>query len=226
VSVFRHFDRFAAINPVVKAPSFVTDDGVVLMDSSLMLEHIAHLAPRPPMPPDRASHEVALRQIGLALAACEKSVSILYERTQRPTEKQHQPWLDRVRGQLLTAYGLLEKEVSPDWFTGEELMQQQITVAVAWRFSQHRVGDVVPADDFPQAGDIIAAGRAACRLSGIRFRLGHRSAGLGWKVVGGNKEPRTHHAGWPRRLHHHPSVFFYACRKETRPMPTRPLLPT
>jgi glutathione S-transferase len=77
-------------------------------------------------------------------------VSILYERTQRPTEKQHQPWLDRVRGQLLTAYGLLEKEVSPDWFTGEELMQPQITVAVAWRFSQHGVGDVVPADDFPR----------------------------------------------------------------------------
>jgi glutathione S-transferase len=150
VSVFRHFERFAAINPVVKAPSFVTDDGVVLMDSGLMLEHIAHLAPRSLMPADRASHEVALRQLGLALAACDKSVSILYERTQRPAEKQHQPWLDRVRGQLLAAYGALEKEVSPDWFTGEALMQPQITVAVAWRFSQHAVGDVVQAADFPR----------------------------------------------------------------------------
>ncbi len=26
VSVFRHFDKFASINPVVKAPSFVTDE--------------------------------------------------------------------------------------------------------------------------------------------------------------------------------------------------------
>ena len=150
VSVFRHFDRFAAINPVVKAPSFVTDDGVVLMDSGLILEHIAHLAPRSLMPADRASHEVALRQIGLALAGCEKSVSILYERTQRPAEKLHQPWVDRVRGQLVTAYGLLEREASPDWLTGEELMQPQITTAVAWRFSQHGVGDILPADDFPR----------------------------------------------------------------------------
>jgi glutathione S-transferase len=150
VSVFRHFDRFSAINPVVKAPSFVTDDGVVLMDSGLILEHIAHLAPRSLMPADRASHEVALRQIGLALAGCEKSVSILYERTQRPAEKLHQPWVDRVRGQLLAAYGMLEKEVSPDWFTGEELMQPQITVAVAWRFSQHTLSDVLPAGDFPR----------------------------------------------------------------------------
>lgn len=150
VSVFRHFDRFSAINPVVKAPSFVTDDGVVLMDSGLILEHIAHLAPRSLMPPDRASHEIALRQIGLALAGCEKSVSILYERTQRPAEKLHQPWVDRVRGQLLKAYGALEKEVSPDWFTGEELMQPQITTAVAWRFSQHGVGDILPPGDFPR----------------------------------------------------------------------------
>jgi glutathione S-transferase len=30
ISVFRQFDTFASINPVVKAPSFVTDDGVQL----------------------------------------------------------------------------------------------------------------------------------------------------------------------------------------------------
>jgi len=150
VSVFRHFDKFAALNPVVKAPSLITDDGVVLMDSGLILEHIGHLAPRSLMPADRASHEIALRHIGLALAACEKSVSIVYERNLRPEEKQHQPWLDRVRGQLLSAYGALEQEASPDWFTGEELMQPQITLAVAWRFTQHVVPELVPAADFPK----------------------------------------------------------------------------
>ncbi len=156
VSVFRQFERFSALNPVVKAPSFITDDGVVLMDSNLILEHIAHLAPRSLMPADRAAHEIALRQIGLAMAACEKSVSILYERNQRPAEKQHQPWLDRVTGQLLAAYGALEKEASPDWFTGEALMQPQITVAVAWRFSQHTVPGMVPAADFPRLADLSA----------------------------------------------------------------------
>jgi glutathione S-transferase len=150
VSVFRHFDKFSSINPVVKAPSFITDDGVVLMESSLILEHIAHLAPRSLMPAARAEHEAALRQIGLALAACEKTVSIIYERNLRPAEKQHQPWLDRVRGQLLTAYGALEREASPDWFTGEELMQPQITAAVAWRFTQYNVPELVAAADFPK----------------------------------------------------------------------------
>jgi len=150
VSVFRHFEKFSAINPVVKAPSFVTDDGVVLMDSNLILEHIAHLAPRSLMPADRAAHEIALRQIGLALAACDKVVTIIYERNQRPAEKQHQPWIDRVSGQVLAAYGALEREASPDWFTGEELMQPQITTAVAWHFTRHNFPKLVPASDFPR----------------------------------------------------------------------------
>jgi glutathione S-transferase len=160
VSVFRHFDKFSAINPVVKAPTFVTDDGVVLMDSGLILEHIAHLAPRSLMPADRASHEIALRQLGLALAACDKTVSILYEHNQRPPEKRHQPWMDRVLGQLVHAMRALDKEVSPDWFTGEALMQPQITTAVAWRFIQHNSAELIPAGDFPRLALLSARAEA------------------------------------------------------------------
>ncbi len=39
LSVFRGFDAFRRINPVVKAPTLVCDDGTVLMDSSLILEY-------------------------------------------------------------------------------------------------------------------------------------------------------------------------------------------
>jgi glutathione S-transferase len=150
VSVFRDFGKFSAINPVVKAPTLITDDGVVLMESSLILEHIAEIGPRRLMPADRAHHEKALRLVGLALAACEKSVSIVYECKLRPEGRQHQPWLDRVSGQLKAACRALEQEASPDWFTGEELMQPQITTAVAWRFTRHVAGDLVLADDFPR----------------------------------------------------------------------------
>jgi len=158
VSVFRHFDKFSAINPVVKAPTFVTDSGVVLMDSGLILEHITHLAPCRLMPADRAAHEIALRQLGLALAACDKTVSILYERNQRPPEKHHEPWMDRVLGQLLNALRALDKEASPDWFTGEDLMQPQITTAVAWYFIQHNYRQMIPAGDFPRLS--LLSGRA------------------------------------------------------------------
>jgi glutathione S-transferase len=160
VSVFRDFDHFRSINPVVKAPTLVADDGTVLMESSLILEHIERIAPRSLMPKEAAAHMRALRQIGLALAGCEKSVSIVYERNLRPSEKQHQPWLDRVTGQLLRAYAGLEAEVSDRWFDGGEILQPHITAAVAWRFTQHVIPEMVPAGDFPKLVGLSARAEA------------------------------------------------------------------
>ena len=140
LSVFRNFEAFAAINPVVKAPTFVTDDGTVLMDSALILEYLERLvAPgRSLAPKETAEHARAQRIVGLALAASDKSVQIVYERNLRPPEKHHQPWLDRVQGQLEAAYALLEQEIAAakPWLFDDRPLQADITSAVAWRFTQ------------------------------------------------------------------------------------------
>jgi glutathione S-transferase len=152
VSVFRHYEAFAAINPVVKAPSLVLDDGTVLMDSTLMLEYLEQLAPleRRLTPTTLADLARSQRVIGLALAGCEKSVQIIYENSLRPAEKRHQPWLDRVRGQMLKAYGLLESEcAAKGWLFGARPLQADITAAVVWTFTQYELADIVVAADYP-----------------------------------------------------------------------------
>jgi len=135
VSVFRHYDVFAAINPVVKAPTLVTDDGVVLMDSGLIIEHLERLAGRSLSPADLSAHARAQRILGLALAASEKTVSLVYEHNLRPEEKRHAPWIDRVRGQLAEAWRLLEAEVAapPAGFEGSLAW---LTCAVVWTFAK------------------------------------------------------------------------------------------
>ncbi|KJZ52167.1 glutathione S-transferase family protein, partial [Pseudomonas marginalis] len=141
LSVFRTFTEFSQINPVVKAPTLVLDDGTVLMDSSLILDYLETLAPadKKLLPSQPAARARDLQTLGLALAACEKSVQIVYEHNLRPAEKLHAPWLDRVSGQLLAAYSLLEKQLSDS----EALSQASITAAVAWSFSQFTVASVV-----------------------------------------------------------------------------------
>jgi glutathione S-transferase len=153
ISVFRTFDQFRAINPVVKAPSLVCDDGTVLMDSTLILEYAESLAaPRKSlMPAPIAERQRTLRQIGLALAGCEKSVQLIYERNLRPAEKQHEPWVARVTGQLLAAFDALETEYEhrPFAITSEHIDQAGVTAAVAWHFTQMMLPDVVDASAFP-----------------------------------------------------------------------------
>jgi glutathione S-transferase len=153
ISVFRHYDAFAVINPVVKAPTLVTEDGSVLMDSTLILEHAERLVPQHLrlVPVDLAQQARALRIIGLALAACEKAVQIVYELNLRPVEKQHQPWIERVRGQLLAACGLLEVELGSgaSWLFGARPLQADISTAVAWRFMQMMLPETVGAAEHP-----------------------------------------------------------------------------
>jgi glutathione S-transferase len=153
VSVFSTFDQFQSLNPVVKAPSLILDDGQVLMDSTLILDYAECLAgPSAAIfPTDPAQRARAVRLTGLALAACEKTVQIVYERKLRPADKLHQPWLDRVRVQLLAAYGELEKALQsqPLHGAGQALGHDGVAVAVAWTFSQMMVPDALPAADYP-----------------------------------------------------------------------------
>ncbi|GAB6849353.1 glutathione S-transferase [Paraburkholderia sp. A1RI_3L] len=155
VSVFRHFDEFARVNPVVKAPTLVEDDGTLLIDSSLILDHLDHKVPaaRRLMPEDPQARLAALRVIGFALAAMEKTIQIVYERNLRPAERQHEPWVERVQKQMHAAYDVLEPLVAAcgngAWLAGDRLMQPDITVAVAWRFTQFILPGAVDAGRYP-----------------------------------------------------------------------------
>ncbi|WP_454763272.1 glutathione S-transferase [Cupriavidus campinensis] len=159
VSVFRTFEQFRSINPVVKAPSLVCDNGVVLMDSSLIIDYAEALAGRSLMPAEIGERQRALRIIGLALAACEKAVQDVYERNLRPADKQHQPWLDRVEGQLASAYALLEQEIAARVVPADAgaLTQADLTVAVAWSFTQALLPGKVSVADHPSLAAFAAA---------------------------------------------------------------------
>jgi glutathione S-transferase len=151
VSVFSTFEKFHDINPVVKAPTLVCDDGETLMDSSLILLFVEatrsygkSLWPREPA---ALQHDV--RAVSLALAACEKSVQIVYERNLRPRSAQFEPWLSRVEGQLLAACAGLEQEVNKRPAAFAALCNASITAAVAWAFTQSQLSAVVSAAKHP-----------------------------------------------------------------------------
>ena len=175
LSVFRTFAEFQQINPVVKAPTFVCDDGQVLMDSTLILEYAEAIArPRSLMPNTLLELQHSLRIIGLALAACEKSGQIVYERGLRPPEKQHAPWVDRVTSQLLGAYGALEQELStrPLAVTNSTIRQAGVSVAVAWHFTQRVLPEVVPAENFQHLVAFSAAAEALPEFAAAPFGEG------------------------------------------------------
>lgn len=163
LSVFRTFEEFKKINPVVKAPSFICDDGEVLMDSTLIIEYAEALSgSRSLMPGDIGALQHELRLIGLALAGCEKAVQIFYETRQRPEDKIYAPWLERVTGQMLSAFGEIEREISakPLGMTSATITQAGVCLAVTWLFAHNNLPGVVPEGRYPAIQSFCAAAEA------------------------------------------------------------------
>lgn len=161
VSVFNDLELFKSINPVVKAPTLVLDDGKYLMDSSVILQFIEKVFPDKKSLWGSVDIQKQFRLVSLALAACDKSVQYVYETNLRPPASQHQPWLERVLGQILAALDDLEAELSEESGGQSPILNQaNITVGVVWSFIQSMLSDKVTAANYPyldQLGKLMEA---------------------------------------------------------------------
>lgn len=168
LSIFRSFDEFRTVHPLVKVPTLVCDDGEMLVDSTLIIDYLESLAaPEKSLyPEDPFAKRTALQQIGEALVGMEKVVQLIYEKEQRPTDLRHEPWVDRLQQQLVSAAGLMEASVEVaieggnDWLAGADPMQADITTAVAWYFIQRVESVNVRPTDHPYLVEFSARAEA------------------------------------------------------------------
>ena len=152
LSVFSNFDEFQSINPQVKAPTLVLDDGSLLVDSNLIIDWAEIHSDQPSLLPREPVERLrALQLVGAALTASEKSVQIVYE-GKRAADKRDAAWLQRVNGQLHAAYAVLERELDgvDGWLFGSKPGQADISIAVAWGFTQLVAPETVGAAAYPR----------------------------------------------------------------------------
>ena len=152
LSIFREYDEFRKINPLVKVPTLICDDGQVLVDSTLIIDYLESLAGgKRMMPADEGNYIRALNVIGTALVAMEKVVQLVYELKQRPEEVRHQPWIDRVEQQLGEAVTILEQAVGDGsgWLFDDEVTQPDISTAITWSFIQLHFPKTIVEAGFP-----------------------------------------------------------------------------
>ena len=164
LSVFNDLDRFTSINPIVKVPTLVFDDGAVMVDSTLILHYFESLcaASRRLTPLDPATRQRNLRLTGFGLAACEKAVQLYYETDKRPEALRWGEWIERIRGQLQAAFAMLEANSgSARWLCDDNwLTHADVVSAIAWRFAHHMVPSAVEGLSCPRLAEHAAAAEA------------------------------------------------------------------
>src|SRR5262245_48902888 len=141
ISVFGDADAMRAINPLGRIPSLVLDDGEVVIDSAAILDYVDELVGqhRALLPVSGAPRRAALRVIALASGAIDKAGAIVYDRTLRPSDKQHAPWQERCAEQLASALAALDATVPDGWFAGDQPGQADITTGCALGYLHNRL---------------------------------------------------------------------------------------
>jgi glutathione S-transferase len=159
LSVFGDADAMGRINPLVRVPSLILDDGEVLIDSAAILDHIDETVgpERALLPRAGAERRRALRIIAHATGAIDKAGATAYERLLRPADKVYQPWIERCLGQLAGALAALEALPRSPWLLGARLTQPDITVAALLGYLRLRVPDALPAGRYPSLERLSAA---------------------------------------------------------------------
>jgi glutathione S-transferase len=181
ISLFRHIDEFSKLNPLLKAPTLVADDGTALMDSSVILDYLAATDSQiAALTPSNAQGRLrAARATGLALTVMEKPVQRHYERALRPAEKLHQPWIDRVMGQLTGGLSALDAELPRSGWVAGDFGLADISVACAFGFTEGILADLVAASRYSNVAAFSARAEA---LSA--FRAAPAQDGATAKAIG------------------------------------------
>jgi glutathione S-transferase len=151
ISTFREVERMREMNPTLRIPALVLDDGEILTDSSAILDWLDDEAgpERALMPAHGPLRRRCWQIVGSAVTTNDKARDVVYERGVRPPEKVHEPWIARCREQLEAALTALDRHEPHPWLLGERLTQADVTVACTVSFLRKALPEALPAGRYP-----------------------------------------------------------------------------
>ena len=154
-SVFGDADKVRALNPLMRVPTLVLDDGDVLVDSNSILDYLDGLvsAERRLLPQAEPERRHALRVMTFATGLADKCVSLFYELHLHETPSAY--FVERCGAQIAAVLAALEADRAgrPGEFWFGRITHADIAVACAWR----HVGEAHPGLVDPAAYPALAA---------------------------------------------------------------------
>ncbi|MBN3859232.1 glutathione S-transferase [Neisseriaceae bacterium PsAf] len=147
LSVFSNLEMMQTVNPLLKVPMLITNSGIKLWNSSLILEYIelVYHSKRKLLPSNQNLIEQSQSIISIVLAICEKAIQLYYEYNLRPEQKQHEDWINRITKQLNSGLDLLDKSINlknNNYLITDKILQADITLAVVLKFIEDKLPEV------------------------------------------------------------------------------------
>jgi len=111
VSVFENPERVKKVNPLVRVPTVVLDDGTALVESHAILDALDDMAgdAKRLVPATGVARRTVLQLAAVSTGTMDKAVWAYYEARFHPAEKVHEPWIEHNEAQVLGGLGYLDR---------------------------------------------------------------------------------------------------------------------
>jgi glutathione S-transferase len=148
-------DKLRAYNPLTRVPTLILDDGDVLIESHIIIDHLDSLVPAEKrlFPTSEPARRRALKVAALGTGLGDKAVSLFYERRLHDTASD--TWTKRCKLQIESVLGVLEADRAgrnSEWWFGDKIGHADIAVTAAMRFVNEVHIGMASTENFPVLG--------------------------------------------------------------------------
>jgi glutathione S-transferase len=158
ISVFGDAGQMAAINPLVRIPSLVLDDGEILIDSGAILDHLDEVVgpARALVPRAGGERRRVLQLMAVATGAIDKAGAQVYERHFHAAGAVNEDWLARCRDQMRGGLAYLEGRLDREWLALGRFTQADLTAGALVGYLKLRMSEIDVARDYPRLAVLAA----------------------------------------------------------------------
>ena len=152
LSVFGDKKEVQSINPLLRVPILMLEDGEALIDSNAIIDHLDHVAgPARAMTPQHGpERRKVLQACALSTGISDKVVALFFERTFHDAKQLSASYDARLSSQIKVALEKLEHDCGNPWFFDNKMSQADITIGCTLSHLKLRLPEFFPADKYPK----------------------------------------------------------------------------
>jgi len=152
LSVFGDKKEVQAINPLLRVPILILENGETLIDSNCILDHLDHVVgPARALTPSNGIERRKIMQLcAVSTGISDKVVALFFERTFHEAAHVSKSLDARLSSQIVTSLAWLESACGTPWFLDGKMTQADVTIGCTLSHLKLRLPEFFPADKYPK----------------------------------------------------------------------------
>jgi glutathione S-transferase len=152
LSVFSNAADIQKINPLIRVPALILEDGETLIDSGAIIDYLDERAgpARALMPPHGAERRRVLQATALSTGVIEKLLATFFERHFHRGKALSKSYESRLLAQIAASLDRLEHDCGTPWFFDSRMTQADVTIGCMLAYAKMRAPDTFPPNKFPK----------------------------------------------------------------------------